>query len=167
MLEIDIRYEEAPGHLYGLMNEIIQEHFQYLQEAKIFIILDTKKKMSKKKLSLGYMRKTNDMLRILSIEPDDRLLGYDYIMRLDKAATALATPEYLKKLVRHELRHCEFDDTKKNPWGIRAHDIEDFHVEIELNKDDPQWGQKLAMHVIAHYDHEAKAKKSKQKQLFN
>lgn len=167
--QIDIRYEEAPSHLYGLMNEIIQEHFQYLQDAKILIIMDTKKKMSNKKLSLGYMRKTNDMLRYLSIEPNELLSGYDYIMRLDKAAATLATPEYLEKLMRHELRHCEYNEEKEKPWGIRPHDIEDFSEEIELNKDDPHWGYKLAMQVEGHYQLEAKnkPKKSKQKQLFN
>lgn len=167
--KIDIRYEEAPSQIYGLMNEIIQEHFQYLQDAKILIILDKKKRVVKKKMSLGFMKLTNDMLRYLSIEPNDLLYGYDYIMRLDRAAVTLATPEYLYKLMRHELRHCEFNEEKEKPWGIRTHDIEDFSDEIELNKDDPHWAYKLALQIEGYYQLEAKSKsqKNKQKALFD
>lgn len=166
MTEIDIRFQECPDHIFLLMNKIIKkENMFYLEDAKILIILDTKKRMSRKKIVLGRIMKTNDMLRFLSIEQNDLLAGYDYIMLLDKAATDMAGPEYLEKLVRHELRHCVYDDTKENPWGIRAHDIEDFYNEVELNKDDPEWAQKLAMKVHGHYAQKTSSKK--QRTLFD
>ena len=166
MTEIDIGFQECSEHMYSLMKEIIKkENMFYLEDAKILIILDTKKRISRKKIVLGRIMKTNDMLRFLSIEPNDLLSGYDYMMLLDMAATMVAGPEYLEKLVRHELRHCTYDDTSENPWGLRAHDIEDFYDEVELNKDDPLWAQILAVKVHGHYVQNAK-KKNPQRSLF-
>lgn len=168
MIKIPIRYEEAPDNLYELMNRIIAKYeMTYIDGARILIILDTKMKMSNKKLSLGFMKRTNDMLRFLTIDAEEGealLSGYDYIMRLDKFAVHLASAEQLEKLMRHELRHCHFDpDKKKNPWQIRPHDIEDFSEEIELNKDDPAWGKDLAHKVSAAYARE----KDPQRVLFD
>lgn len=166
MTELEIRFEDAPDAAYRIMNDLIEKHFQDFANAKILILVDTKKRVSMKKIVLGKMKKTNDMLRYLSLEDDIRLSGYDYIMLIDKLAWELASEEDETRLMRHELRHCDYDNEKSNPYGIQAHEIEDFHIEIRLNEDNPQWAQYLATSVESKYYEIEKAKKSKQKSLF-
>jgi hypothetical protein len=69
-----------------------------------------------------------------------------------------------ERILRHELRHTYFDiDTEDNPYRLVDHDITDFYAEIELNKDDPRWGQRCAALTADIYEQMKEAAKDNRK----
>ena len=62
----------------------------------------------------------------------------------------MADEKNRKRILSHELRHAFIDENGN--YKIIRHDIEDFYVEIEANKDDPMWGQALSTIAMAKYE---------------
>lgn len=150
------RFRDADADTIAIVNRVRQESFPQLQGAEIKVIFDTKKRMSKGKLVLGRMKKTNEVERFLSANQTGTEEGFDYIMYLDELAWDIANDDERVKLARHELRHCDVDiDSNTNPYKIKGHDIEDFEEEIRLNQDDPGWGNRLAERTQLEYESEA------------
>jgi predicted metallopeptidase len=138
------RYEDVPQDVIDILLEVRREYFPELRNAKIKVLFDTKKRSSGGKLTLGRMQKTNDLLRHLTTGEAEDEEGYDYIMYLDKAAFTNITRDDKIRLVRHELRHCHFDlEANSNPYKLVGHSVEDFYEEIELNQDEPRWGERV------------------------
>jgi len=55
------------------------------------------------------------------------------------------------------MRHVFVDE--KDKAKLVGHEIEDFYQEIELNKDDPEWGRKLVRLMTDVYDQEKEMSK--------
>jgi hypothetical protein len=155
-----IRFIEASPEAYEVMNTIIDKHFPELREATIKILFDTKKKVNGGKIVLGQMSKANDLVRRLTDNLADE--GCDYIMFLDQIAFENIPVDDKVRLVRHELRHCQVHDTDvKRVFNLAPHDIEDFRVEVELNKDNVGWAENAVTLVSDIYDQMAEAEKEK------
>ena len=101
------------------------------------------------------MKKTTELEKHLSTDESGTGEGFDYIMYLDELAWDIAGEEDRRRLVRHELRHCNVEAEAANPYKIIGHDIEDFEVEIRLNQDNLGWGRELAERVQLEYEAEA------------
>ncbi len=147
----DLRYEDAPEHAYKLLQKCIKEHFPEIGQVKVLILMDTKKRESQSMIVLARIIKTNELTRHLTIDESGSDLGYDYIVFFDKLLWNHTKDIDRNRLMRHELRHTDIsvDDSKLK---IRAHTIEDFHSEVELNKDDPRWRQRLGDMLFARYE---------------
>lgn len=140
-----IRYEETPEHVFKLFKEIQTTYFPELRNAKISILYDLKKSSKGGKVQLGCIKRPNDLIRHFSKDEAIAIEGYDYIIILDKVCFENVSERDRERILRHELRHTYFDiDTEDNPYRLVDHDITDFYAEIELNKDDPRWGQRCA-----------------------
>lgn len=137
------RYYEADQSVYELMDSIINEYFGDLRNAKIKILMDTKTQINKLtgRVKFGYIKTANEVEKFLTMDGQN-LEGIDYIMFLSELTWSLAEDVNKTRIVRHELRHCFLDE--KGNYKLVPHEIEDFYVEIELNQDDPRWGQNLA-----------------------
>ena len=100
---------------------------------------------------LARIVKTNDLTRHLTIDESGSDLGYDYIVFFDKLLWNHTEDIDRNRLMRHELRHTDIsvDDSK---FKIRSHTIEDFYSEVELNRDDPRWRQRLGDMLVARYE---------------
>jgi predicted metallopeptidase len=138
------RFEDAPTSVEELVNRVISKDFDRLSGARIKIIFDTKKRSSGGKYVLGRMKKTNEHERFLTALETNTEDGYDYFMYLDKNVFEKIDEKDKIRLIRHELQHCELDFNADNPYKIKDHEITDFYDEIEYNRDDPRWGERLA-----------------------
>lgn len=154
-----MRYEEVTEVELKLMEELRKKYFEDTEQAKVKLLFDAQKQLSKGKLVLGRCRKADDLIRHLTQEEAETLRGYDFIITLDKKAwTEIASDEDKVRILRHELRHIEYDPTNKDLFVLRPHDIEDFAAEIALNLAAVKWGEDLAGKTIALYEAEKEDK---------
>lgn len=136
------RFEEAPQEVYSLMNTIISDAFPRLNGANIKVIFDTKKRISGGKYVFGRFAKTNELQKYLTAD-DIAEEGYDYFMYLDKNVYDVIEEPDKIRLIRHELQHSDVNFEAKEPYKVRGHEVEDFYEEIEYNREDPRWGERL------------------------
>lgn len=150
------RFEDASDDVIAVVNEVRQADFTSLQGAEIKVLMDQKKRLSGGKIVLGRMKKTNELERHLSVNESGTNEGFDYILYLDELAWDIASEEDRRRLVRHELQHCDVDiESATNPYKIKGHDIEDFEEEIRRNNDNIAWGRELAERTQLEYEAEA------------
>lgn len=150
-----MRFEEVTKEELALMEDLRKEYFEDTKQAKVKLLFDVQKRSSKGKLVLGRCKRTDDLIRHLTQEEAETMRGYDFIISLDKKAwTEAASDEDKVRVLRHELRHIEYDPDNKDFFVLRPHDIEDFSAEIELNMDDVKWAETLAGKTMALYEAE-------------
>ncbi len=150
---MSIRYEEVPDYALGLLSTVRERYFPELRNAKIKLLFDTKKRRSGAQMVLGRIMKTNDLLRHLTKDDIEAVEGYDYIIALDKLCWDNISDTDRIRILRHELRHTYIDlDSVTNPYKLQNHSILDFYEEVELNKDDPRWRERVATLVEAVYE---------------
>jgi len=142
---LGIRYEEVTKEAGKLLDEVQIKYFPELKNAKIIMLFDLKKRSSGGRVVLGRIMKTNDLLRHLTKNEAEAVEGYDYIVTLDKQGWNAMGNDDKVRLLRHELRHTYYDiESESNPYKLIDHSITDFYEEVELNKDDPRWRERLA-----------------------
>ena len=145
-----MRYEDVTENVYDILHNVVREFFPGLVNAKILCIFDLKKRMSKGNIVLARIKKSDDLIRHLTINNAGEEDGYDYIMFLDQMIWQSIEEVDKVRIVRHELRHCFITD--EGNYSIIPHDIEDFAAEIELNSDDIRWSTRVAelcMHLYS------------------
>ncbi len=139
-----LRYEEVSDDVLELLRTVRAAHFPELRNAKIEVLFDLKKRTSGGRIVLGRIMKTNDLLRHLTIDKAEAMEGFDYIITLDKVCWEVIGNDDRMKILRHELRHAHFDiDSEDNPYKMVDHSILDFYEELEANKDDPRWRERV------------------------
>ena len=137
------RFEDVPAQHYTLMQDVIGKSFTHLSGAVIEMIFDTKKRTAGGKYTIGKLQKSNDFTRHLS-SSNSTPGGVDYFLYLDKLIFENVDETDKIRIIRHELQHAEVDYEKTQPYGIRDHEITDFHEEIEFNKEDARWVERVA-----------------------
>lgn len=159
-----LRYEEVNEEVISLLREVRAEYFPELKNAKIKVLFDIKKRKSGGMLVLARIMKTNDLLRHLTIDEAEAIEGYDYIIALDKTCWENIIRDDKIRIMRHELRHAYFDiESEENPYKLQNHSISDFYEEVEFNKDDPRWRERLATVVEDIYEQKKEARQDKKK----
>jgi hypothetical protein len=148
-----LRYEEVTEEVMDLLKEVRSEHFPELKNAKIKVLFDLKKRSSGGRITLGRIMKTNDLLRLLTIDRVDPVEGYDYIITLDRICWDMIERADRVRILRHELRHAYFDiDSEENPYKLVDHSILDFYEELDANKDDPRWRERVGSLIEGIYE---------------
>ena len=153
----DIRFEEAPKHAYDLMGKCLEKSFPELVNAEILILMDIKERSSGGAITLGRIQKTNDLTGHLTIDDSGNDRGYDYIIFLDKLMWDNTNDVDRLRVISHELSHTVVDEDK---YKLRIHTIEDFFSEVERNKKDPRWRQRVGSMMVGKYE-ELKTKQIK------
>jgi hypothetical protein len=145
------RFIDASEEANALTKEVREKWFPGLESAFIKVLFDTKMRKKGNKLVLGRMLKCNDLIRKLTdAQVED---GCDFIMFLDEVAFKNIPREDQIRLIRHELRHCKVFGTEEKPkHKLVPHDIEDFLIEIEINKDNAGWSTNAAQLATDIYD---------------
>ena len=155
-----LRYEEVTEEVKKLFVEVQAKYFPELKNAKIITLFDVKKRASGGRVVLGRIMRTNDLLRHLTKDEAVAIEGYDYIITLDKEGWNAIGDADRVRLLRHELRHTHYDiDSESNPYRLLDHSITDFYEEVELNKDDPRWRERVASVVADIYEQEKEERK--------
>jgi hypothetical protein len=155
-----LRYEEVTDDVTRILKEVQTKHFPELKNAKIITLFDLKKRTSGGRVVLGRIMKTNDLLRHLTKDEAIAIDGVDYIVTLDKQGWDAIQEEDRIRVLRHELRHTYYDiESEDNPYRLLDHSITDFYEEVELNKDDPRWRERVATVVSDIYEQQKEDKK--------
>jgi len=159
-----LRYEEVNEEVMSVLKEVKSEYFPELKNAKIKVLFDIKKRKSGGRVVLARIMKTNDLLRHLTKDEADAMEGYDYIITIDKKCWDSIIRDDKIRIVRHELRHTYFDiESEDNPYKLLDHSISDFYEEVEFNKDDPRWRERLATVVEDIYEQEKETRQDSKK----
>ncbi len=161
-----MKYEHVPEYIDKIFEKLKGQYFPHLVNAKILFLVNKKKMVQKGNIALGKIMKPSELIRFLSKDeaPED---GYDYIMLLDGKLLAHCEEADIERVLRHELRHTFFDsDSGTNPYKLVDHDFSDFYAEVELNKDDPTWAQRVSQSVSLMYDQEKDQKNAPSKSPF-
>jgi len=145
------RYEDSDDGMTEVFLNVLEEHFQQLQYLKFKLIYDLKQRVSKGRLVLASIETASPKIKYLS---KDKIAidGYDLLLIADQKAWEVASSDQRAKLMRHELRHVQIDET--GMVKLVGHEIEDFHIEVKLNKDNPEWRMQLAMLTRDMYEQE-------------
>jgi len=155
------RFVEASAEATERMNAVRAEYFSQLTIATIKVLFDTKLRKRGDKIVLGRMMKANDLIRRLTDDLAEE--GCDYILFLDQIAYENIPPEDKTRLVRHELRHCKITGTPEKPrFKVIPHDLEDFTIEVELNKDCIGWASNAAQLALGIYEQVEDDRKDKE-----
>ncbi len=159
-----LRYDEVNDHVMELLKEVRSKGFPELVNAKIKVLFDLKKRKSGGMVVLARIIKTNDLMRHLTRDGADQHSGYDYIITVDRKCWDNITDLDRIKILRHELRHTFFDiESEDNPYRLLDHSISDFHEEVDLNKNDPRWRERVATLTEDIYEQEKEARTEKKK----
>ena len=149
-----MKYERVPEHILEMYERIRAQFFPQLTNTKILFLINKKKMSHKGNIALGKIMRPSELVKFLSRDeaPEN---GYDYIMFLDGKLIAHCDDVDIARVLRHELRHTFYDsDSLTNPYKLIDHDFSDFYDEVELNKDDPGWAQRVTQTVALMYDQE-------------
>ena len=142
------RFFEADAETLNLLDEVVKERFSSLVNANIKVVMDGKEKINKSTgmAEFAYIKKASEMENFL-VDDEDEIAYFIFIHAL---VWELASPDNKKRLISHELRHTFVDE--KGRYKIVPHEVTDFYAEIELNIDDPKWGQDLGDMVRFTYE---------------
>jgi hypothetical protein len=163
-----LRYEDVPDSVANLLRDVKAQHFPELRNANIKVLFDLKKRTSGGQVVIARIMRTNDLLRHLTIEDAERGEGYDYIVTIDKVCWENTNDEDRARILRHELRHAYFDmDSDKNPYKLQNHSISDFYEEVEMNKDDPRWRDRVGALAESIYEQQKEARSEDRKNRTN
>ncbi len=157
-----LRYDEVDDHTTDLLKEVRSKDFPELVNAKIKVLFDLRKRKSGGMVVLARIIKSNDLIRHLTRDGADYYNGYDYIITLDKKCWENITDLDRVKILRHELRHTFFDiESDDNPYKLLNHSVSDFYEEVDLNKNDPRWRERVATLTEDIYEQEKEARTEK------
>jgi len=145
------RYEDSDDNLTEVFLDVMEEHFPQLQYLKFKLIFDLKQRVSKGRLVLASIETASPKIKYLSRD-NIAIDGYDLLLIVDQKAWEVASTDQRVKLIRHELRHIQIDE--KGGVKIVGHEIEDFHIEVKLNQDNPEWRMQLATLTRDMYEQE-------------
>lgn len=162
-----MRFESVDENVYEMLETVRSKYFPDLLNAKIKCLFDTKKRTKGGRVVLASIKKTNDLLKLLTAKEAKDNEGFTYLIFIDKVIWNNIENKDKVRLLRHELRHTSVSiDDEKDPYKIVPHDFEDFREEVKLNSDDPDWASRivtLAEDIYAQIDEQKKAAKKKLK----
>lgn len=153
-----VRFIEADDSIVEVFIKTIEQRFTSLSQLNIKLVFDTKRRISEGKIVLASTELTNDKLKFFSRD-NIAISGYDVIIIFDRKAWELSDEKNRMRIMSHELRHVFIDE--KGKVKIMPHDVSDFREEQQLNNDDPDWMNKLALLVDDIYEQEKEMVKSK------
>ncbi len=163
-----LRYEEATPAVIKMLKDIKAKDFGELKNAKIKVLFDLKKRKSGGRIVLGKIMKTNDLIRLLTKDEVEVIEGYDYIITLDKKCWDHIVDEDRVRILRHELRHACYDvESENDPYKLVTHSITDFYEEVEANRNDPRWRERVGTLVEDIYEQEKEARLEKKRKKKN
>lgn len=153
-----MRYVEADESLIGVFSKVLEKRFAQYSYLNFKLVYDLKKRTKNSNLILASIELASPKIKFFSQDKKAEE-GYDYVLFIDKCAWELASDNDRERLISHELRHVFIDELGRPK--IVGHELEDFYAELELNRDDPEWGRKLSILVMDVYDQEKENIKSK------
>ena len=152
------RYEDAQVDVRTLVGEIVAEFMPELINARIKVLFDIKKRTSRGKIVISRLQKCSDLLRFLTKDEAGDGDGYDFLLYLDKVTINAVDRADKVRIIRHQLRHIEVDiENPENPYKMVHPDVQDFFIELELNKHDIRWAERVSEVAASLYEAKTEA----------
>jgi len=151
-----IRFEDGDESLVAVFLEVMEDRFPHFQFLNFKLVYDLKKRTKNGKITLASIELASPKIKYFS-QDEKAAEGYDYILFVDKKAWDLSGDKDKRRIISHEMRHVFVDE--KDKAKLVGHEIEDFYQEIELNKDNPEWGRDLVRLITDVYDQEKEMSK--------
>ena len=148
------RFTSADPDTQELIETIISDDFKYLTQAKIKVIFDQRKRKTGGRFVLGKLQKTNDLLRFLTQHEAQDPNGFDYFLYLDENVFEVIDQADKVRLIRHLIQYADINYEAEKPFNIRKEEISTWFDEIEYNKDDPKWFERLEVVAESIYNNE-------------
>ena len=145
-----MRFEDVTNDVIKIVDDMVNEKFPELRTANITVLFDTKKRKSGGRFIIGRIKKANDEIKALAT--DQNGIAPDYVLFLDKMVFLALEDIDKKRVIKHELYHTDYDSEVENPYKIKDHEIQTFYSEIEDNKDDPRWVERISTIADHIYD---------------
>ncbi len=145
------RYLPVGQDVESVFYEVLNARFPGMINIKFKLLMDTKKRMKKGRLTLASTELANEKIKYFSAD-DASPEGVDYIIILDSVAWEYAQDDDKRRIISHELCHVFVDE--KGKYKLIDHDITDFIAEIKRNEDKPDWVGDLGDLVNSIYDQE-------------
>jgi len=137
-----MRFEDVTSDVEQNVQTIINDQFPALEGSVIKILYDTKKRKSAGRFIIARIKKANDEMKILAMNENG--VPPDYIMFIDKQVFQELNDRDKERIIYHELCHCEVDFNSDNQYKIKDHEIQGFYSEIDYNKDDDRWAERIS-----------------------
>jgi len=148
------RFSDVDPDTKKLINETISKDFSHLVQAKIKMIFDQKKRKAGGKFQLGKMQKTNELIRFLTSKETGDPEGFDYLLYIDENVFEVLDQMDKIRLLRHLLQYADIDYEAERPFKIRKEEVITWYDELEYNKDDPKWFERLEVIAESIYNPE-------------
>jgi len=145
-----MRFEDVTSDVLKIVDDMVNEKFPELRTANITVLFDTKKRKTGGRYIIGRIKKANDEMKALATDQDG--VAPDYVLFLDKNVFLALDDDDKKRIVFHELCHTDYDSEAENPYKIKDHEIQTFYSEIDFNKDDPRWSERISAIADHVYD---------------
>lgn len=140
-------FRKADSSVYATFLKMISKTFPELSNFSFGLLFRDKIKKTRGRIVLAEIALPGKLLSYYAKNDDGN--PFDFLLIVDEMIWACARPEDRIRLVRHELRHVFISD--KGQPKLIDHDFADFHVEVELNTEDPNWASKLCEIAEAGY----------------
>jgi len=141
------QFRQADPSVYETFLGLISKTFPEMSNYSFGLLFRESIKKSKGNVILAEIALPGKLLSYYAKNSDGN--PFDFLMIVDEMIWACARPEDQVRIVRHELRHVHITD--KGVPRLLGHDFADFHVEVELNADDPMWSANLCEIALAGY----------------
>jgi hypothetical protein len=141
-------FRKADSSVYENFLNIIDNVFPELSGLSFGLLYREKIKKSRGGLILAEVCKPNKLMSYFA--KNDSGNPFDFLIIVDEMAWCCAKDADRVRIMRHELRHVHISE--KGKTTLRGHDFQDFYAEVDLNADDPSWGQKLVEVTLAGYN---------------
>lgn len=163
-----LRYEAVNDDVLDLFGELKMKSFPELRNAKISLLFDQKKRAKGGRLELACIKRPNELIRHFTKDEAVSIEGFDYIIILDKVCWESIDDADRTRILRHELRHTYYDiESEANPYRLIDHSISDFYEEVELNRDDPKWRERIGAMTESIYEQMREDAKEQRKRAKN
>jgi len=136
-----LRYEPVGNDNINFCETIKDSYFPQLIGAEVMYVFDTKGKKSKGKYVCAWIKKMNDEMKFLSMTNDGKV--YEYCIFIDKSIWQNLDDDDKKRVIYHEFCHTDVNHDKKNPYGIKDHEIQGFYDEQNVDFYDPRWNERI------------------------
>lgn len=143
-----MRYDDCDKSVYDMLNNIVAEHFPDYDFMNFKLIFDNKKKKKGGSYVFATIKRVNELTEFLASE------NFHFVVLIDKQIWNAVDEEDKKRILRHELRHVFLDEEANDPYKLKDHSVNDFYEEIELNKNDPRWAERVAEIASSIYEKE-------------
>ena len=141
-------FKKADSSVFETFIELVEKTFPELSGYSFGLLFREKIKKSRGHITLAEICLPGKLLSYYARNENGQ--PYDFIIVADEMAWAVARESDRVRIMRHELRHVHIDE--KGKPRLVGHDFEDFHEEVKLNADQPDWCSRLVGITQAGYD---------------